>query len=160
MTEMTYTNTQVADILSVERQTVLSWAKLFGDQLSSMANPGNGITHQYTYDDILKLTYIQQQRKRRRPVDEIKADLINGERSIPIDDLDALAFIGKPTPKNLQKRVAKLEEELGLLRTENIKLQAKNEQLQEQYTKQIESKDKEIRDLYKQLWLIEAKISS
>lgn len=156
MADITYTNTQVADILNVERQTVLSWVKLFHDQLSTMANPGSGITHQYTFDDVLKLGYIQEQRKKRRPTEEIRADLINGAKKTPIDDADALAFVGKATPKNLQKRVEKLEQEIEFMKTENIRLEAKNEQLQDQ----IEAKDREIRDLYKQLWLIEAKTQS
>jgi DNA-binding transcriptional MerR regulator len=154
----TYTNTQVSDILNVERQTVLAWAKLFTQYLSPEANPGNGITHAYTDLDVRKLALIQEMRARRRPKHEIEAALLNGEVGNPVDDVMALELIGKETPRHLKKRVEVLKAELEHLKAENLRLHNQVDVQQAFYDRQIETRDEQIKQLQKQIWRLEEKI--
>jgi len=151
----TYTNTQVAEIFEVERQTVLRWAKDFKEFLSPMANPGDGITHEYTMEDIEKLALIRDMRKLRRPTDAIAAALMNGEIGTPPDDVQALSFLGSDIiPPQYQKRVEALEKEITILKQEKqslyegkLKSDAKAEELREI----IKQKDEELKQAYLQL---------
>lgn len=148
-----HTTQDICRLFGVTPQTVKNWADNFSPQLSPTSQPGKGKKRFYSLDDMEVFALIHEYSQRGLNYDDAKVALQNGQRGTIPERVGELALAEPPTLiLNLRNKIADLETELHRKTSEASEAQGQVKLLKEQ----VAEKDRQIRDLYRELAKLEA----
>lgn len=103
---MKYGVSEAARILSIDRETLKTWAYLFSDYLSLEANPGKGKARQFLIDDIRVFCYVSMCWEEEPDIENIKYGLNSNSHfeHEPIDTFISAAIpLFRAMPENIDE---------------------------------------------------------
>lgn len=149
-----FTTSGVAKLFEVTDQTVKNWAREFATYLSPTATPGDGKRRQYTSDDLEVFALVHAYKGQGLGYEDAHAALRTGQRG-DVPDERAQALATAPPPQLLDKlrdEIALRDRLVDSLKSDRDKERGKVELLE----KQLEQKDKTIRELIEEIAVMKA----
>lgn len=149
-----YTTSQAGERLNIIPATIKNWANEFAAYLSPSATPEPGRTRMFTPEDLRVFATIARLRRSKTHIADIHHTLQSGER----DELPPAA--GKAIEPHPPVLLA-LKREITTLQGEIERLSSENEQKLgsiRTYEKLLEQKENHIRDLYREMALLELRL--
>jgi len=149
-----FTTSQAGERLNIVPATIKNWANEFMNYLSPSATPEPGRTRMFTFEDLRVFTTIARLRRSKTHIADIHHILQSGER----DELPPAA--GKslapypPAMAALKREISDLNGELERYRVENEQQRGSLRT----FEKLLEQKEQRIRDLYREMALLELRL--
>lgn len=150
-----YTTSGIAKLFQVTDQTVKNWARQFASHLSPTAQPGDGKRRTFTTDDLTVFALVHSYIGKGMNYEDAQAALIAGQRGSIPSDFSELATVAAPPAllERLREEISLRDRMIESLKTDRDKRLGQLELLE----KQLQDKDREIRQLYRDLATLEVK---
>jgi DNA-binding transcriptional MerR regulator len=149
-----YSSHNVCEFFEISRETVRSWSREFAPYLSPTANPEQGRQRQFTDADLRVLSLVADFKKQGLLYSDAHAALQAGQRGDLPDTVHAIV----PGERN---RLAEMEQQVRELRaalSEAIEDRQNFAGQVEALTKQLEQTRRELREAYKEIGRLEARM--
>lgn len=150
-----YTTSGIAKLFQVSDQTVKNWAREFAPYLSPTAQPGGNKRRTFTDDDLAVFALVHAQSSKGLNYEDAHAALKTGQRGTVPNGSSELATTAAPPAlmERLREEIALRDRMIDSLRTDRDKRLGQIELLE----KQLQDKDREIRQLYRDIARLETK---
>lgn len=150
-----YATSGVAKLFQVTDQTVKNWAREFASHLSPTSQPGDGKRRTFTTEDLAVFALVHSYGSKGMNYEDAQAALIAGQRGSIPGGVSELATAAAPPAllERLREEISQRDRMINSLKTDNDKRQGQIELLE----KQLQNKEQEIRQLYRDLATLEVK---
>ncbi len=143
----------VSQLFDVSHQTVKDWCDAFADFLSPTATPGKGRARHFTDEDMRVFALISEIKRSGGTYEDVRIALGAGQRGFVPDQLDqAIMMPQNISITRLRHALEEARREAQQLRDELMQVRGENRLLREQ----LEARDRQIRQLYRDLAKLEA----
>ncbi len=143
----------VSQLFDVSHQTVKDWCDAFEGFLSPTATPGKGRARHFTEEDMRIFALVSEIKRSGGTYEDVRVALGAGQRGVLPDQLDQAIMM--PQNISITRMRHALEEarlEAQQMRDELMQVNGENRLLRQQ----LEDRDKQIRQLYRDLARLEA----
>ena len=148
-----YQTRHISQLFDISHQTVKDWCDNFTEYLSPTAMPGKGRTRHFTEDDLRVFSQVADIKRSGGTFEDVHIALKAGQRGTLPDDLDkAMLLPQNVSLTRMRNALADAHQEAQTMRDEMLKVQGENRLLKDQ----LEQREKEVRQLYRDMARLEA----